>query len=455
MVEDIVKAVADCLKKFSGKTVYIGFSGGADSTALLFAAREATRGHDVNLTAIHFEHGIRGSDSLSDADWAGKLCEKLDVSYLQFSLDTLDNSLPGENIEAAARRLRLTKLKEIAADKKMIILFGHHGDDRIENMFIRLCRGANVSGITSLRESNVLDGMTVLRPFLQFTKQELIEFLKDRGVLFWCTDKTNFDEDYTRNFFRKRIIPDIKQQLPTSVSGLVKAAKALEIDARFIERQAEKEACEVVGMEVTSRQIWAALDDALLPRVLRKWLSSLRKNEFIPDYDLIIRLKDALKNETGMQQLVPLRGGGFIRLHRDIVNYFTGSAPSKTEKLWDWQRQEFFKYGGEKFQILLSDGAVYTGVNDFSAIFDADDLPEKILVTRRNDGDRIIPFGSQSPQKLKKIIIDRKLSAYQKERVIVMRNMDGEILWIPGVRHSSLASVTPRTGRTAYIRMLD
>ncbi|QSH41149.1 tRNA lysidine(34) synthetase TilS [Lentisphaerota bacterium ZTH] len=455
MIKDVVKTVANCLNELSGNTVYIGFSGGADSTALLFAAIEAARGLDIQLTAIHFEHGIRGADSRSDADWTKKLCEKHEVKYIQYALETLDNSLPGENIEAAARRLRLKKLQEIAAGKKINILYAHHGDDRTENMFIRLCRGSNVSGLTSLRERNTIGNVTILRPFLLFSKKDLIEFLKDRGILFWCTDKTNFDEDYTRNFFRKRIIPDIKQQLPTSATGFVRAAEALEIDARYIERHADKLACEVTGRELTPLSFWKELDSALLPRVLRKWLTSLRSTEYIPDYDLIKRLQQTMDNDSGMQRLVPLKGGGFIRLHRDIFNYFYSNAPSKMEKLWDWKKQEFFKFGGEKFQVLLSDGAVFSGVNDSSAIFDADFLPEKILFTRRNDGDRIIPFGSQSPQKLKKILIDRKLSAYQKEHIIVMRNMDGEILWVPGVRHSSLAQVTPRTSCTALIRMLD
>ncbi|MBO4527969.1 MAG: 7-cyano-7-deazaguanine synthase, partial [Victivallales bacterium] len=45
--------------------VFVGFSGGADSTALLLLLAQA----GLDMTAVHFQHGIRGDAAETDAVW--------------------------------------------------------------------------------------------------------------------------------------------------------------------------------------------------------------------------------------------------------------------------------------------------------------------------------------------------------------------------------------------------
>ncbi|MCK4982830.1 MAG: tRNA lysidine(34) synthetase TilS, partial [Victivallaceae bacterium] len=286
----ISQTVGKILENFRSHKTYIGFSGGADSVALLISANELASKLDLDISAVHFEHGIRGEASRLDAQWCRDFCFRLKINYEQYDLHTLDERRKNENIEAVARRLRIAKWSELIHEQeKCIVLLGHHADDRIENLFIRMCRGANVSGLTSLREESVIKNVKFIRPLLSYGKIDLIEFLTERGIAQWCVDHSNFDESYTRNYFRHRIIPEIIEKLPSAATGLVKAAKALEVDARFIEESARAKYSLIANENITQVKFWRSLAPALRARVLRYWLSALLKIELIPTYDLIER----------------------------------------------------------------------------------------------------------------------------------------------------------------------
>ena len=88
------------------RTVYASFSGGADSLALLVCLSELRQGAPWELRAVHFEHGIRGAESLADADFCREVCEKLGVPLQVIPLNVPEHIQSGEGTEAAARRLR-------------------------------------------------------------------------------------------------------------------------------------------------------------------------------------------------------------------------------------------------------------------------------------------------------------------------------------------------------------
>ena len=95
------------------RTVYASFSGGADSLALHACLSELRTGAPWELRAVHFEHGIRGAESLADAEFCREICEKLNVPLQVIPLNVPARVQPGEGTEAAARRLRQEAWREI------------------------------------------------------------------------------------------------------------------------------------------------------------------------------------------------------------------------------------------------------------------------------------------------------------------------------------------------------
>ena len=146
---------------FSGYCIFCGFSGGADSTAALLLARKYQEQFGYTLHAVHFNHRLRGKESDQEAQNAEIFAAGLNIPFTCVNL-TIP---PGENLESAARTARLEAWKKlIIPGKKCAVLLGHHADDRRENLLIRLCRGSNSGGLSSMRAVSELEGITFIRP---------------------------------------------------------------------------------------------------------------------------------------------------------------------------------------------------------------------------------------------------------------------------------------------------
>ena len=448
------------LAPFKGYKVYAGFSGGADSTALLLTLHTLAAELSIELQAVHFEHGLRGQASLDDAVWCEDFCQSRQIPFTGITLDVLSFRHPGENIEAAARRLRIQQWVEmLAGQKNAVVALGHHAGDRIENLFIRLCRGSNISGLTAMRSRGIIHGITLLRPLLHYNKDELTTYLWENDICDWRTDNSNFDSAIARNFFRHEIIPLIKNQLPHAEKGLLQAAEAIQIDADFIEQAAMENFKIIRGSAYAPLAFWTSLHPAVSHRVLRLWLSENCGKDMIPDSCLGMRFNDAVRKFQGETVLIPVNSEVAIRISGSDCSVISNSDLKQDtvfEIPWHWTKCALdFKHGRLTASTVSPDEkqkyceeSAYLDI----AVFDADGIPNILNVTDRRDGDRLTPFGSESPAKLKKLITDRKLSAIQKDNLPIVRIPGGDILWVPGVRRSNFAPVTDSSTGIVILR---
>jgi tRNA(Ile)-lysidine synthase len=453
----IFEAVKKTIEKHLKGKIFVGFSGGADSTALLLAADYAAVQANRELIAVHFEHGIRGEESIKDAEWCEKFCRKRHINFIRYDLKVPDNAGIGENIEAAARKFRLEKWRELTVGlPENIVLLGHHAGDRVENLFIRLCRGANSTGLAGLRSESYVSGVHFVRPLLGFSKAQLIDFLKEQRVDDWREDCTNCDDSMLRNFLRNRLLPKLYAHVPNAESGLIRAADALEADAELLEHLSVEKYSLIKGKKLTDIEFWRGLPDALLPRVLRLWLSHLSETELIPDYNLINRLQDNLERVPDEPVLVPVNDSIFLRIQRAKLEFFTRfEQHEEVETVWDWQNVERIEFKGTTYCVNIVKTPFELKDSLETAYFDADKLPEKLLLTSRHAGDRILSFGLDKEVKVKKVLTDRKLTASEKEKVAILRTADKTILWIPGVRNSAHFQISDATNRIALFKKLD
>ncbi len=438
------------LAPFKGYKVYAGFSGGADSTALLLALHTLAGEMSLELQAVHFEHGLRGQASLDDAAWCEDFCRNRKITFTKITLDVLAFRHPGENIEAASRRLRIQQWVEmLAGQEKTAVALGHHAGDRIENLFIRLCRGSNISGLTAMRCRGIIHGITLIRPLLHYNKDELTTYLWENDICDWRTDNTNFDSTIARNFFRHEIIPLIKNQFPHAEKGLLQAAETIQLDADFIEQAAMESFKMIRGSVYSPLVFWTSLHPAVSHRVLRLWLSENCGKDMIPDSCLGMRFNEAVRKFQGETSLIPVNSEIAIRISGSNCSVISNSGLNQEtvfEIPWHWTECPLdFKHGRLTAQTVSSEekqkySEEFADLN--TAVFDDAGLPRILNATEKCDGDRMTPFGADSPVKLKKLITDRKLSAIQKDNLPVIRIPGGDILWVPGVRRSNLAPVT-------------
>jgi tRNA(Ile)-lysidine synthase len=240
MKNKTISLVIDSLREKYGDMAgeyYVGFSGGIDSTALLLMLVAA----GIPVTAVHFEHGLRGDESKADCAWCEEFCRARSIRFLSRSLEVLGNRREGEGIEEAARRLRLEAWQSLVANGTVVFL-GHHADDVLEDLFLRLARGSNSSGLTGLREYRELNGLMIHRPLLDLRKDDLEKWLLEQGVADWRIDRTNAESEYRRNAVRNELLP-LARRIFEGDGGFRRSLEVLRADADYLERLALVELC--------------------------------------------------------------------------------------------------------------------------------------------------------------------------------------------------------------------
>lgn len=61
-------------------------------------------------------------------------------------------------------------------EKADYLLTAHHGDDLLENILLKFIRSGNPEEMNSLQAVGVMHGVSLLRPLLAYSKQELFEY---------------------------------------------------------------------------------------------------------------------------------------------------------------------------------------------------------------------------------------------------------------------------------------
>ncbi|MBO7090465.1 MAG: tRNA lysidine(34) synthetase TilS, partial [Victivallales bacterium] len=234
--------------------VFVGFSGGADSTALLILLSQA----GLDVTAVHFQHGIRGAAAEDDAAWCEQFCAKRKIRFVRENLAVPSNRFRGESVEEAARRLRLEAWRRLVNADGDAVFLAHHADDALEDLLLRLARGGNCTGLTGLRDERFINGVRFLRPLLDVRKIQLEDFLRSQGVADWRLDATNDDSAYRRNAVRNELLP-LMRRIFDGDGGLRQSLRVLRQDADYLETQAEE-----CLKRLTDLESWRQIPMALL-----------------------------------------------------------------------------------------------------------------------------------------------------------------------------------------------
>ena len=130
--------------------ILVGYSGGADSSALLRLLCGLCRERDISLVAVHVHHGIRGDEADRDAEFCQRACEKLGVEFklIRADIPALASRL-GRGIEETARDFRYSEFRRILESDTRLshVAVAHNSDDNAETMIFNLVRGCGVDGL--------------------------------------------------------------------------------------------------------------------------------------------------------------------------------------------------------------------------------------------------------------------------------------------------------------------
>ena len=187
----------------------VGFSGGADSTALLHALTAIEDRLGVPVSAAHINHGLHDHADLWQEQCVN-FCRLHNIKLTCLKIDPDKNS--GKGLEAEARHLRYEAISTLLGPGACL-LTAHHADDQAETLLLNLMRGSGVDGLSAMPDSRPFGDGLLQRPLLTFQNSALRDYLHENNIV-WTEDPSNRQTDHDRNFVRHEVIPLLEERWP-------------------------------------------------------------------------------------------------------------------------------------------------------------------------------------------------------------------------------------------------
>lgn len=290
----------------------VAYSGGADSTALLYAAAQRWPGQ---VTAIHVHHGLQpAADDFVRA--CEETCKRLGVPL--HVLHVSAGHAAGQSPEDAARLARYQALAQTATALGLqAVLLGQHADDQVETLLLALSRGAGLPGLSAMAAQFERGGMVFHRPLLQLPASGLRDWLVHEDKPF-VDDPTNTDERYTRNRIRARLLPALQETFPQFRETFARSARhAAQAQVLLLELAREDLARVGVPPGIPALR---ELSQARQANVLRHWL--VTAHQAAPSTAQLEQLLGQIQACTTRGHRIELKvAAGQVRRDGDTLTY--------------------------------------------------------------------------------------------------------------------------------------
>lgn len=427
-----------------GMRVLVGFSGGADSTALLQLLWEYGQEHGIKVRALHVNHGIRGDEAKRDQKFCEKFCQEREIPFRVISED-VPQIAARERIstEEAGRKVRYAAfeqaLSEGFADR---VALAHHQSDQAETMLFHLMRGTGIRGLRGMEPVR----MPYIRPFLCVDRHEVEEWLSAKNIS-WVEDTTNRELEYTRNQIRHRILApmeEIRQGSTAHMAGT--AEKLLEVEdylKQELERVRKEAVREEEGIYAISLEVFWKLhplmQKMLVMACMEKLLGSRRNLEAV-HVEQICSLACGRRGSR-----ITLPGDCFAVLGYGELFLKKGYGVKISEEPVYCMPGGEYHYMGSTFRITLENRNKNEEipVNRYTKWFDYDKIKHNIVLRTRQPGDYLELSGG-ARKKLKDYMIDCKVPREERDQRILLAD-GSHIIWIVGMRISEEYKVTEQT----------
>ena len=401
-------------------TVVAGISAGPDSMCLLHLLQKKTN----NIIVCHINHNVR-KESKKEEEYLKNYCEKHNLIFETMTIDSYQEN----NFESEARKKRYTFYEKILKKYHCNKLFlAHHGDDLIETVLMKIIRGSNIDGYAGIKRISNLNNYQIIRPLLPYTKEDIINYNNKNNIKYFI-DSSNNDIHYTRNRYRKKILPLLKEENKKVHLKFLKYSETLNEYDKYIKSLVEK------NIELIYKNNTIYLDE------LNKLDNFLKKNT------IYYIMNDKYNNKSNIIS---------DKLVDNILNIVNSRKPNRSlnipqnkilikeyNKLYIKENIKENKDYKIKFENNLKINNLFFNKLDLERLdnnsicrLNSKDITLPLYFRNRKDGDYIILKGSNIKKKIKDIFIEKKIPMRERKDFPLLVDSNNNILWIPNIKKS-------------------
>ncbi len=423
----------------------IAVSGGVDSVVLCHLCKMA--GYDFLMAHCNFQ--LRGTESDADEQFVTDLANHYAVRLFTEKFDTVTYANENKtSVQVAARDLRYNWFNQLindnAIDKPVYILTAHHANDNIETMLMNFFKGTGIAGLQGILPKSGT-GNRLIRPLLFAWKEELEAFAAENNLSF-REDSSNSSDKYTRNYFRNKLIPGLKEVFPAVEDNL------LDNISRF------REAGTLYRVSVSNlkKKLIVIKDGAFHIPVLKLHNTPALHSvvyEIIHDFGFsaaqVNEVIALLKSESG--KYITSRSHRILRNRQCLI--ITVLQENNNDHILIEEQDSGIIFGNQRMRISITGVPAKIDSSRNMALLDAGKISFPLLLRKWKRGDYFYPLGMHKKKKLSKFFIDNKLSLVDKENTWVVE-MDKKIVWVAGQRIDDRFKITSATKKVLQLTVL-
>lgn len=406
-------------------TIVIGLSGGPDSMCLLDIIRSLNK--NIKIVCAHINHNIR-QESFEEQKTIEEFCKE---NNLIFETTTFDKKSEDQDYnELELREKRYNYFETLIKKYNAKYLFtAHHGDDLVETVLMRISRGSNLKGYTGFQVETKKKNYKVIKPLIFMTKEDINEYNKNNKIPY-VLDKTNDEDNYTRNRYRHNVLPFLKSENENIHLKYLKFSRELltyyeyvdKVINKEIEKRFEKNILDIEGFTrldklIQTKIIEYILDDNYIDNlylVSDKHVNLILNIIDNPKPNIEINLPDNLRITKSYNTLKITRNKKSNQEYNIPIVEETSLPNGKTIRIVKDTENN------SNFYIRLN----------------SKELTLPLYVRTRKEGDKMFVKNMDSSKKVKDIFINSKLSKEERDTQPIVTDKEGNIVWLPGLKKS-------------------
>lgn len=425
-MEGVYNFLNNDLKIKYGDSLVVAVSGGPDSMALLNLLLKLKRALDLELICVHVNHNTGRIGQKEEQKFVENYCRNHGAIFETMTIEDYGD----DNFHSEAHTKRYNFFEEIVKKYHSKYLFtAHHGDDLVETILMRIVRGSTLKGYSGFSKIVASDNYRIVRPLINVTKEEILKYCEENKIPY-ATDSSNKKDVYTRNRFRKYIVPTIKKEDKNVHQKFYKFSKTLLEYNDYIDKIVYKKINEIYPDNILNIEKFKEEEHVIQMKIIYYMLEHFYQEDLmlITDrhaeilYDLIYSRKANVTMHLPNNIHARKTYNNLVLVEDSISNTEYEIELIQYVNLPNGKNIEIVEESHEK--------------NNFVCYLDSSEVKLPLHVRTRKDGDRMQVLGMVGRKKINDIFIDNKIKPQDRDLWPIVVDSDENIVWLPGLKKS-------------------
>lgn len=375
------------------------------------------------LIVAHINHNVRKQSNTEEL-FLSNYCKDNNITFECMKITEYKEN----NFENEARKKRYKFYKEILTKYNSSYLFlAHHADDLMETIIMKITRGSNINGYAGIKKISYQDNYYIVRPFLDYTKQDILEYIKKYNITYY-DDYTNNDITYTRNRIRHNIIPLLKKEDINIHKKFIKYSNTLNEYNDYINYEVDNIIKDIYINNTLYLDKFNTMHPFIKKNILYHILNNIYNNKDNIVKDIHIKNILNLINNSKPNITINMPNNIYVTKEYNILIF------SNKYNIENYNIEFNKKVSINNFIIEQIEDTQLNG-NDICRL-NSNEISLPLYIRNKKDGDYIELLGLNKKKKVKEIFIECKIPIRQRNNYPVLVDSKNNILWLPNLKKS-------------------